>query len=205
MFCRYCGKEIDNDSLFCDNCGKDLKPPVNDENNPNQTDKTEESNCEESTTFSFRNFVHILIAFIIISISIFMLSYKNPKTTLDEWHEYLSRNGITEENTIATMKTLQDIYDKSGGKMENLDLQTRASYYLGESVSHDFIAADNGRVMMWFPGNNLVTYEELQDAIKRAKQEDAKIKGGFWYNLFNRPAPPKPSDVPSSFRELGLE
>ncbi len=34
MYCKYCGKEIDDDALFCKYCGKSLKGPAQGEEQP---------------------------------------------------------------------------------------------------------------------------------------------------------------------------
>ena len=95
-------------------------------------------------------------------------------------------SNITESNTISTLKTLQDAYDKSGGKMSIQDLKTRAGYYLGEKASRYITVDDHGQVILQFNGSFL-TYQELEDMIKKATDEDKKRKEGFWYNLFNKP------------------
>jgi len=42
MFCKYCGKEMDNDSLFCPKCGKQVVPEkVVDSDTENSTDQKE--------------------------------------------------------------------------------------------------------------------------------------------------------------------
>lgn len=105
---------------------------------------------------------------------------------LEKWQNFLSNLGITESNTISTLKTLQDAYDKSGGKMSIQDLKTRAGYYLGEKASRYITVDDHGQVILQFNGSFL-TYQELEDMIKKATDEDKKRKEGFWYNLFNKP------------------
>lgn len=102
------------------------------------------------------------------------------------WSNWLSSSNVSQSNVLATLKLLKEAVDKSGGKMTNEELRQRASYYLGKEVSRDITLNDNGQIMISFNGSFL-TYEELQDMIKRATQEDNKRKEGFWSNLFVRP------------------
>ena len=102
------------------------------------------------------------------------------------WSNWLSTAHVSQSNVLATLKLLKEAVDKSGGKMTNEELRQRASYYLGKEASRDITLNDNGQIMISFNGSFL-TYEELQDMIKRATQEDNKKKEGFWSNLFVRP------------------
>jgi len=102
------------------------------------------------------------------------------------WSNWLSTANVSQSNVLATLKLLKEAVDKSGGKMTNEELRQRASYYLGKEASRDITLNDNGQIMISFNGSFL-TYEELQDMIKRATQEDNKKKEGFWSNLFVRP------------------
>lgn len=108
------------------------------------------------------------------------------KTGLGKWQEYLNNYGASESNILATMKAVQEAYNKSGGKMDIKDVQERASWYLGHDLGQKVTITDQGQVVLNFNGSFL-TYEELQDMIKRATQEDNKKKEGFWNNLFNKP------------------
>lgn len=100
--------------------------------------------------------------------------------------EWFTERGVTQSNTIATAKLLQEAVDKSGGTMSLKDLQTKASYYIGEKASKDVYVTDKGQVVVNFNGSFL-TWSEIEDTIKRAVQQDNKRKEGFWSNLFNRP------------------
>lgn len=120
------------------------------------------------------------------------------KTRLDKWRDYLSGMGITESNTIATMKKLQEAYNQSGGKMSIKDLQTKAGYYLGDKASKMVNINDNGQIILNFEGTFL-TLEELQSMIKKATQEDVKKKDGFWSNFLYKPEIGKANDLLSSF------
>ena len=118
------------------------------------------------------------------------------KQNFSNWSNWLSTMGISQSNTLATLKLLQKAYDESGGKMSAQELQKKASYYLGKEASRDVVVNDNGQIMLQFNGSFL-TYEELQDMIKRATLEDNKKKESFWSNLFNKPR--KGDDFLSSF------
>ena len=108
------------------------------------------------------------------------------KQNFTNWSNWLSTMGISQSNTLATLKLLQQAYNESGGKMSAQELQKKASYYLGKEASRDVVVNDNGQIMLQFNGSFL-TYEELQDMIRRATLEDNKKKEGFWSNLFNKP------------------
>ena len=108
------------------------------------------------------------------------------KTGLGKWQEYLNNYGASESNILATMKAVQEAYNKSGGKMDIKDVQERASWYLGHDLGQKVTITDQGQVVLNFNGSFL-TYEELQSMIKRATQENNKKKEGFWNNLFNKP------------------
>jgi hypothetical protein len=118
------------------------------------------------------------------------------KQNFTNWSNWLSTMGVSQSNTLATLKLLQQAYNESGGKMSAQELQKKASYYLGKEASRDIVVNDNGQIMLQFNGSFL-TYEELQDMIKRATLEDNKKKEGFWSNLFNKPR--KGDDLLSSF------
>lgn len=108
------------------------------------------------------------------------------KSDLENWRAHLTSVGASESNMLATLKALQEVYNKSGGKMSLQELQTRAGYYVGDKASRDINITDKGQVVVNFNGNFL-TYEELQDMIKKGAEQEAKRKEGFWSNLFNKP------------------
>lgn len=124
------------------------------------------------------------------------------KSDLENWRAHLTEAGASESNILATLKTLQDIYNKSGGNMSADELRKRAGYYVGDKVSRDISITDKGQVVVNFNGSFL-TYEELQDMIKKGTEQEAKRKEGFWSNLFNKPVygVAQPTFVPS--REWG--
>jgi len=126
----------------------------------------------------------------------------DSKTGLEKWQEYLNKYGASESNILATMKAVQEAYNKSGGKMDIKDAQERASWYLGHDLGQKVTITDQGQVVLNFNGSFL-TYEELQDMIKRATQEDNKKKEGFWSNLFNRPIESGIKESPSSLWGVG--
>lgn len=108
------------------------------------------------------------------------------KSDLENWRTHLTEAGASESNMLATLKALQEVYNKSGRKMSLQELQTRAGYYVGDKASRDINITDKGQVVVNFNGNFL-TYEELQDMIKKGAEQEAKRKEGFWSNLFNKP------------------
>lgn len=111
---------------------------------------------------------------------------KGEKSFAD-WSNWLSTMGISQSNTLSTLNLLQDAYNKSGGKMSIEELRKKAGYYLGDKASRYIYVNDKGQVQVNFNGSFL-TYEELQDMIKRATQENDKRKEGFWSKFLARPA-----------------
>ena len=76
MYCRFCGRQIEDDSSFCTYCGKNLSTPTTNDsdnknvNNQNETVVENEETSEEKTS-ALKGFFILFIPFIII-ISIFL-------------------------------------------------------------------------------------------------------------------------------------
>lgn len=119
------------------------------------------------------------------------------KQNFTNWSNWLSSMGVSQSNTLATLKLLQKAYDASGGKMSAQELQKKASYYLGKEASRDVVVNDNGQIMLQFNGSFL-TYSEIENMIKKSAEQKVKSeKRGIWSNLFNKPR--KGDDFLSSF------
>lgn len=61
MFCKNCGKKLDNDSKFCSNCGQKIDMPIQENNKKNKTDiilKQEEFERREFEYSVWANYGH---------------------------------------------------------------------------------------------------------------------------------------------------
>ncbi len=56
MFCRYCGKEIDDDAVFCKYCGKSLTNDSGNENRSNAGSNSGNNTGNAGTTYQQRNY-----------------------------------------------------------------------------------------------------------------------------------------------------
>lgn len=130
-------------------------------------------------------------------------SKDKPKTGLSNWSNWLSTVGVSQSNTLATLKKLQDMYNASGRTMSLQDLRTRAGYYLGDKATKDIVIDDKGQIVLNFNGSFL-TYSEIEDMIKKGAEQKVKSeKQGIWGSLFNKPV--KSGSQPRDLRGLGLE
>lgn len=130
-------------------------------------------------------------------------SKDKPNTELSNWSNWLSTMGVSQSNTLATLKKLQDIYNASGRTMSLQDLRTRAGYYLGDKATKDIVIDDKGQIILNFNGSFL-TYSEIEDMIKKGAEQKVKSeKQGIWGNLFNKPV--RSATQPQALQELGLK
>lgn len=130
-------------------------------------------------------------------------SKDKPTTELSNWSNWLSTVGVSQSNTLATLKKLQDIYNASGGTMSLQDLRARAGYYLGDKATKDIVIDDKGQIVLNFNGSFL-TYSEIEDMIKKGAEQKVKSeKQGIWGNLFNKPV--RSATQPQALQGLGLE
>lgn len=130
-------------------------------------------------------------------------SKDKPNTELSNWSNWLSTVGVSQSNTLATLKKLQDMYNASGGKMSLQDLRTRAGYYLGDKASKDIVIDDKGQIILNFNGSFL-TYSEIEDMIKKGAEQKIKSeKQSIWGNLFYKPV--KSATQPQELQGLGLK
>ncbi|MCC8141588.1 MAG: zinc ribbon domain-containing protein [Lachnospiraceae bacterium] len=83
MFCRYCGKEIDNDAVFCKYCGKSLTNDSTNENRSNAGSNTGNT----GTTYQQRNYER-------------MRQSQNA-----QWDKVLAQNFNTDSNRGVIMAT----------------------------------------------------------------------------------------------------
>lgn len=119
------------------------------------------------------------------------------------WSNWLSTVGVSQSNTLATLKKLQDIYNASGRTMSLQDLRTRAGYYLGDKAAKDIVIDDKGQIVLNFNGSFL-TYSEIEAMIKKGAEQKVKSeKRGIWGNLFNKPV--RSATQPQGLQGLGLK
>ncbi|MCC8023710.1 MAG: zinc-ribbon domain-containing protein [Clostridium sp.] len=114
MFCKFCGAEIDDESAFCNKCGKVLCDKVKDSGNQEEEKKEKKS---------FKKFTMIAIAFAAVAITLFM--------------SYTSLTGIkvvkkdVEAGSVVTAKDIIKV--KSSNATITLDGEVDTST-LGENV-----------------------------------------------------------------------
>ena len=85
MYCRFCGKQIEDDSVFCAYCGKNVSLNNDDNKNKNLYNSQEEKNEndesieEKENTSSLKGFFILFIPFVIIIAIFLAIASANPK------------------------------------------------------------------------------------------------------------------------------
>ena len=182
MFCRFCGKQIEDDSLFCAYCGKNLSndkpqetiiPTIDDEKEKGQAsapapiEKSETMAKKEPSSWGLWVFLAVFVIFLLISTPLVAAFSKREVTSKD--YTITTSQGVTTfmvtvtpERNFIECDVEVTLYNSKGKKIYS-DTISKENLKKGSSYTYTF----NFGVI-----NSLSGYEVKYDI-------DGKCRNGF--------------------------
>lgn len=194
MFCKYCGAEIDNNSLFCLKCGKKLnsnivitnenKDQIIDENVKEKVliNNTQEKQIQKSN--KTLKIIAIILVFVFVSIitAIPIVKYHNNEVLNNQLEiieksntYFLNSVNLVNNNAIQINFSDNPIWDNNSIKKLNCDLMIFESGAVVDMDKNGKLDLANG--FSGYPGN------EYSSASNEQRKEDGFGESQGYYNL----------------------